>query len=159
MSALERFRSYLDQEGVHYEVREHPEAYTAQEIAALEHVSGLRMAKVVMAFVDGRLVMLVLPAPYRLSPEKAAAAFGGKDARLAHEDEFAPSFPDCDAGAQPPFGNLYGLPVCVDRALAEDESIVVQAGTHRHTMEIAYADFERLVRPMVASLSESSSPA
>jgi Ala-tRNA(Pro) deacylase len=50
----------------------------------------------------------------------------------------------------PPFGNLYGVPVVVDQALAEDETIVLQAGTHRDTMSINYADFARLAKPTVA---------
>jgi Ala-tRNA(Pro) deacylase len=154
MSALERLRRYLDQERITYEVREHPVAYTAQEIAALAHVAGRRMAKVVMALAGEDLVMLVLPAAHRVSLEKLASALGGPKVRLAHEEEFTPAFPDCDVGAMPPFGNLYGLPVYVDSALAEDETIVSQAGTHRHTLEVAYADFERLVQPVVASLSD-----
>jgi Ala-tRNA(Pro) deacylase len=107
-----------------------------------------------MALAGDDLVMLVLPAPHRVSLEKLASALGGPKVRLAREEEFTPAFPDCDAGAMPPFGNLYGLPVYVDSALAEDETIVSQAGTHRHTLEVAYADFERLVQPVVTSLSD-----
>jgi Ala-tRNA(Pro) deacylase len=157
MSALERLRSYLDRQEVAYQLREHPEAFTIQEIAALEHVAGRRMAKVVMVLAGEQLLMLVLPAPARVDFERLGAVVGGGDLRLAHEEEFAPAFPDCDAGAMPPFGNLYGVPVYVDQALAEDGWIVFQAGTHRHTMELAYADFQRLVEPEVVSLSGAPS--
>jgi Ala-tRNA(Pro) deacylase len=157
MSALERLRSYLERQEVAYQLREHPEAFTTQEIAALEHVAGRRMAKVVMVLAGEQLLMLVLPAPARVDVERLGAVVGGGDLRLAHEEEFAPAFPDCDAGAMPPFGNLYGVPVYVDQALAEDDWIVFQAGTHRHTMELAYADFQRLVEPEVVSLSGAPS--
>ena len=158
MSALERLRRYLDEEHAPYELKEHAEAYTTQEIAALEHVAGRRMAKVVMVLADEDLIMLVLPAPERVDLTNLTRVLGSPDVRLAHEEEFARTFPDCDAGAMPPFGNLYGVRVYVDRALTQDERIVFQAGTHRHTMEMAFADFERLVSPIVASLSGAPPP-
>jgi Ala-tRNA(Pro) deacylase len=158
MGALERLRQYLDQSNVRYRVDEHREAYTTQEIAALEHVAGRDMIKVVMAFSGGRLVMLVLAAPDRVDIEKVAALLGDRETRLAHEEEFAPAFPDCAPGAMPPFGKLYGVPVYVDDALVDRGRVVFQAGTHRHTIEMAYPDFQRLAEPMVTSLSQSQSP-
>ena len=158
-AALDRLRRYLDREHVPYVVREHPEAYRTQEIAALEHIAGRRMAKVVMVLAGDDLMMLVLPAPFRVSLEKVARTIPGQQIRLAHEEEFSTSFPDCDAGAMPPFGNLYGVPVYVDQGLAGGESIVFQAGTHRHTIEMAYADFARLVQPVVESFSDPPSDA
>jgi Ala-tRNA(Pro) deacylase len=158
MSALQRLQRYLEEQQVDYQVQEHAEAYTAQEIAALEHVAGRRMAKVVMALAGTRLVMLVLPAPARVDLGRLAAELGESGVRLAHEEEFTPAFPDCDAGAMPPFGNLYGVPVYVDQALAEDQAIVFQAGTHRHTIQLAYDDFQRLVQPQLISISQATSP-
>ena len=158
MGALERLRRYLDGEHALYTVQEHAEAYTSQEIAALEHVAGRRMAKVVMVLADTDLFMLVLPATERVDIASLERVLGRSGVRLAHEEEFAQAFPDCDAGAMPPFGNLYGVPVFVDRDLAQDEHIVFQAGTHRHTMEMSWADFERLVEPAIAELSGPPSP-
>jgi Ala-tRNA(Pro) deacylase len=128
-------------------------AYTAQRVAESEHIPGKMVAKAVMVFADGQPVMLALPADYRVNFEKAAEVLGAKAVRLAHEDEFAATFPDCEIGAMPPLGNLYGLPVYVDRNLAEDETIVFQAGTHADTMSVKYADYERLVQPTVADLA------
>ena len=158
MSALERLQHYLDERDAPYELREHAEAYTTQEIAALEHVAGKRMAKVVMVLADEDLVMVVLPAPGRVDLDRLARVLGRPVVRLAHEEEFTHTFPDCDAGAMPPFGNLYGVPVYVDSALANDDLIVFQAGTHRHTIEMAFVDFERLVSPVVGPLSDRSAP-
>jgi Ala-tRNA(Pro) deacylase len=153
VGALERLRQYLDEEDAPYEVREHAEAFTSQEIASLEHVAGRLMAKVVMVVAGSDLVMLVLPAPERVDMAHLDRALGRSGIRLAHEEEFAPAFPDCQAGAMPPFGNLYRVPVYVDTALTHDQRIVFQAGTHRHTVEMAFADFERLVQPSIARLS------
>jgi Ala-tRNA(Pro) deacylase len=158
VSALERLRQYMDERDAPYELREHAEAYTTQEIAALEHVAGRRMAKVVMVLADEDLIMVVLPAPGRVDLDQLARVLGRPAVRLAHEEEFTHTFPDCDAGAMPPFGNLYDVPVYVDSALASDDLIVFQAGTHRHTIEMAFVDFERLVSPVIGPLSDRSVP-
>ncbi len=152
MTCRERLESYLRAQGVRFEVAWHPLAYTAQEVAAAEHVSGYLVAKPVMARCGDRFVMAVLAAPQRLDLSKLSAAVG-EPCRLAEESEFAPLFPDCEVGAHPPFGNLYGLPVYVDRRLAEDPEIVFRCGSHRETMRVAYADFHRLVNPVVADLA------
>ena len=150
MNCKERLESYLRENKVPFQVVHHPLAYTAQEVAAAEHVPGKMLAKVVIAFVNGKMVMLSLPAPWRVNLDKAAAALGVKEIRLAHEEEFAAAFPDCEVGAMPPFGNLYDVPVYVDKALTEDDTIVFNAGTHTDTISMKYADFERLVKPIVA---------
>ncbi len=153
MSCKEKLEVHLREHAVPFEVHHHPPAYTAQGVAQAEHVSGRTMVKVVMAFADGKMVMLAVPAPRHVDLVKAAEATGAKEVRLAHEDEFAAAFPDCDVGAMPPFGNLYGIPVYVDAELAEDESIVFNAGTHEDTIRMKYADFERLVKPSRSKLS------
>jgi Ala-tRNA(Pro) deacylase len=141
--------NYLRENQVPFEEQHHPRAVTAQEVAASEHVPGRMLAKTVMVLGDGEIAMLALPAPYQVDLEKAAAALGVKEARLAEEDEFADTFADCEVGAMPPFGNLYGVPIYVEKTLAEDETIVFRSGTHTETMSISYSDFERLVEPTV----------
>jgi Ala-tRNA(Pro) deacylase len=153
MQCKEKLETYLRESKVPFQVQHHPRVYTSQEVAASEHIPGKMLAKVVMVLADGASVMLALPAPYRVDLGKAGAVLGAKDVRLAREEEFAAAFPDCEVGAMPPFGNLYAVPVYVDKSLAEDESIVFQAGTHTDTMSLKYADFERLVRPIVADFA------
>jgi Ala-tRNA(Pro) deacylase len=152
MDGTERLRGYLREHGVSFEVQRHPVAYTAQKVAASEHVPGRMFAKVVMVEADGELVMLVLPASAAVDTARAAEVLGGRPVHLAAEREFAPRFHDCEAGAMPPFGNLYDVPVVAERTLGENEQIVFQAGTHATTMSLAYADFERLVRPTVGEI-------
>ncbi len=153
MNCKDRLESYLRDNQVSFETHHHPTAFTAQEVAATEHTPGKMVAKVVMVLADGELVMLALPAPYQVDLDRAGEALGATEVRLADEEEFAPAFPDCEVGAMPPFGNLYDLPVYVDEALAEDETIVVQAGTHTDTIHLKYADFERLVEPTVVGFA------
>ncbi len=154
MDCKERMESYLRENLVPYQVQHHATAFTAQEVAAVEHVPGKLVAKVVMAFADDRLVMLVLPATHRVDVARAAQAAGARQLRLAKEDEFKAAFPDCEVGAEPPFGNLYNIPVYVDEALTEDPYIVFRAGTHTDTMSLRYADFARLVAPKVARFGQ-----
>ncbi len=155
MDCRRRLEHWFRDERVTYELKQHPEAFTAQQVAATEHVSGYWVAKVVMAVSDGMLVMLVLPAPFRVDLVRLKEALGAGVVRLAREDEFANLFPDCEVGAMPPFGNLYGVPVYVDAALAKDPFVVFNAGSHRETLTIAYADFERLAHPQVADFAVS----
>lgn len=151
MTCRERLEQYFQEKGVKYEVTSHPEVYTAQEVAAVEHVPGMFVAKVVIAAIDGKMTALVLPAPHRVDIPKLKAALGAKEVRLAREEEFRALFPDCEVGAMPPFANLYDVPVVVDRAMTEDPRIVFNAGTHRETMTVPFGDFQRLVQPAVAA--------
>jgi len=154
MPILTKLREFLEQEKVAYSVHSHPEAYTALEIAALEHVKGRMLAKVVIVTDAGALLMVVLPADRRVDFRKVAAVLGIEELRLAQESEFRDRFPACEVGAMPPFGNLFGLPVLVDDQLAENDEIVFNAGTHTLTAKLRFADFRRLVQPRIASLSQ-----
>jgi Ala-tRNA(Pro) deacylase len=143
----EKLKKYLDENGVKYEVLRHGEAYTAQEIAAVMHVHGKMLVKVVILKSDRGFLMLALPADRRVDISALVADLGLKMAALATEDEFKRLFPDCDVGAMPPFGNLYGVPVYVDKSLAEDKYIIFQAGSHSEALKVSYEDFVRLVKP------------
>ena len=153
MYLLSRVKDFLDRQNVPYTHHVHRTAYTAQEVAAEEHIPGKMMAKTVIAKAGDQLVMVALPASARLDLEAVRRLVGNKEARLASELEFTGAFPDCDVGAMPPFGNLYGVPVYVDAALAEDDEIAFNAGTHQDSIHMKYADFARLVKPTVASLA------
>lgn len=154
MPILKKLKEALDEAKIPYEVFNHALAYTAQEIAAKQHFSGKEMAKVVMLDVDGTLVMGVIPGSRKISLDMVRASLGANKARLATEDEFISRFPNCEIGAMPPFGNLFGLKVYVDPSLEEDEHIYFNAGSHVQTVRLKYEDFARLVNPQVARLVE-----
>jgi Ala-tRNA(Pro) deacylase len=112
------------------------------------------LAKVVIVKNDaGELVMVVVPADRRVDFRKVGAVLGTEELRLAQEAEFRDTFPACEVGSMPPFGNLFGVPVLVDELLAENEEIVFNAGTHTLTAKLRFADLRRLVQPRIASLS------
>lgn len=148
----ERVRSYLMEHGVAYETRSHPVAYTTSETAQSEHVPGGAMAKPVMLVADDRLVMAVLPGDEMVDLQKATKALDADDVRLAEESEFASSFPDCERGAEPPFGALYHVPTLVDEGLTA-ERITFNAGTHSETISIALDDYLKLTNPMRQDLA------
>jgi Ala-tRNA(Pro) deacylase len=153
MTVLKKLKDYLDKNQVSYEVGYHARVYTAQEIAAAQHVPGKEMTKVVMVKADGKMVMLVLPASYRFELKKLKDVLKCKKLGMAREAEFQELFPDCEVGAMPPFGNLYNLEVWVDQVLTEDKFIVFQAGSHVETLKIKYSDYARLVNPKVGDFS------
>ncbi len=149
VTCLEHLKAYLGAQGVAYAVDEHPTRYTAQELAQIEHVSGRLIAKVVMLIADTKPVMAVVPGNIKVDFAAVRKAMGATEVRLALEDEFEHLFPDCEVGAMPPFGNLYGVPVLVDVALTRDPVILFNAGTHGRTITMTYADYARLVWPAV----------
>lgn len=148
---VRKLKEYLDQNGVRWVSIVHSPAYTAQEVAASAHVKGKELAKTVMVKVDGKPVMVVLPASQRVDFQVLREVTGGESVVLSSEAEFRELFPDCEAGAMPPFGNLYGMDVFVAPKLAEDDEIAFNAGSHTELMRLRWADFERLVRPKVAA--------
>jgi len=150
---LSKVRAFLDSHHVKYVVISHSKAYTAQGIAAIAHISGRELAKTVIVKLDGALAMAVLPASFQVDVDSLRRKTGVREAVLASESEFKRHFPDCETGAMPPFGNLYGIPVYVDESLTEDHEIAFNAGSHYELIKLAYADFERLVKPEVMEFS------
>jgi Ala-tRNA(Pro) deacylase len=147
-----RLIEFLNQGKVRYELLHHPEAFTAQELAAIEHVKGKQHAKVVMVKAGGREIMAVLPADHRIDLDKFKQLTGA-GAVLATEAEFKALFPDCAVGTMPPFGSLYGLETYVEKSLTANESIVFEAGTHSDALKMRYADYARLAQPKVAEFA------
>lgn len=150
---LSKLREFLDQKNVKYLVISHSVAYTAQGVAALTHIPGKELAKTVMVLVDGRLAMAVVPASYRVDLFKLKKYLGAGMVELASEIEFRDRFPDCDTGAMPPFGNLYGMDVFADESLALDKEISFNAGSHRELVRMSFSDFRDLVKPALIPLA------
>ena len=142
-------RRFLDSRGVKYVTIRHSPAVTAAEVAASAHVAGRDFAKTVIMWLGGRPVMVVLPACRRIVVHDLRDLLASPEARLATEAEFRDLFPDCELGAMPPFGNLYGLPVYVEASLAMEPEIAFNAGTHTEIIKMAYSDYEELVQPTV----------
>lgn len=143
---------FLNNHHVKYVSIAHSPSYTAQEIAASAHISGKQLAKTVIIKVGGQFAMVVLPATEYINFSELKELTGAKDIDLARESEFKMKFPECEVGAMPPFGNLYGLPVYVSSHLADQREIAFNGGTHSELIKMTYQDFERLVKPNVITI-------
>lgn len=148
---VKKLKDYLDNQHVKYSCIGHSPAYTAQEIAAAAHISGKNLAKIVIVKAGAKLIMVVLPAHDHVNFSSLKEATGGDAVDLAAESEFKGKFPECEVGAMPPFGNLYDVPVYVSSKLSNFDQIVFNSGSHAELMQLAYRDFERLVKPKVIS--------
>jgi Ala-tRNA(Pro) deacylase len=146
---VQRLKDFLDEHQVKYVVISHSRAFTTQEIAAATHIPGKELAKTVIVDIDGKTAMAVVPGSQKVDLALLRDALGAERVALAKEAAFKDRFPECDLGAMPPFGNLYGMPVYVADSLTEDEEIAFNAGSHDQLVKMAYRDFERLVRPEV----------
>ncbi len=148
-----RVREYLMTHGIGYEIHDHAAAFTAQELAAAEHVPGRQVAKVVMLRVGDDLVMAVLRAPDHVSIGKARTVFGRDDVHIATELDFQETFPDCELGAVPPFGHLYGLLTYVDERLLDTDDLICPAGSHELSMQLATNDWYKIVEPITVDIA------
>jgi Ala-tRNA(Pro) deacylase len=153
---IQKLRQFLDENLVKYIVITHSKAYTSQGTAASAHISGNELAKTVMLKKNGELCMAVLPASRHVNLSAFAKLTNSGDVSLATERDFKDRFPDCEVGAMPPFGNLYGLRVYADTSLARDKEIAFNAGSHLELVKLAYSDFERLVGPTIVDFATHS---
>lgn len=145
-------KDFLSQNRVAHQVIQHPLAFTATSVAGAAHIPGKEMAKTVVVSLDGHHVLAVLPAHRKVDLERLREATGAGTAELADERTFAREFPECEPGAMPPFGHLYGMPVYVEPHLALDAQIAFNAGTHTELIRMAYRDFERLAHPTLVDM-------
>ncbi len=144
-----KVKEFLDNHGVKYVNITHSPAFTAEEVAASAHVSGRDFAKTIVVRIEDNYALVVLPASRRLVLADLRELLQTPMVRLATEAEFRDLFPDCELGAMPPFGNLYGLPVYVAESLAQEPEIAFNAGTHTEVIKLDYYDFDELVHPVV----------
>jgi Ala-tRNA(Pro) deacylase len=153
---LNRLKEFLDSHNIKYVAISHSLAYTAQGIAALTHIPGKELAKTVVVKIDGSMAMAVVPASSHVDLAQLRTTLGAADVRLATEAEFKDKFPDCETGAMPPFGNLYGMSVFADEALSRDREIAFNAGSHRELVRLAWGDFKNLVKPKTLKLAATN---
>jgi Ala-tRNA(Pro) deacylase len=150
---VNKLKEFLDRERIKYVSIVHSIAYTAQEVAASTHITGKELAKTVIVKLDGEMAMAVLPANRKIVLQDLREVTGSDQVKFASEEEFKQKFPDCETGAMPPFGNLYGMEVYAAASLAENEEIAFNAGSHTEVIKLAYKDFERLAKPKIVSFT------
>ena len=140
-------QSYLDEMGVSYRLSHHPMAYTAQDLASVEHVPGRQVIKPVVVKADGRFVMCALPASHRIDIAALREQLEAQEINIADEQKLSELFPDCELGAEPPIGRLYNMPTLMDESLVADSHVTFQAGTHRDAITMSLAEYRRVTQP------------
>ncbi|HEX8522748.1 MAG TPA: YbaK/EbsC family protein [Tepidisphaeraceae bacterium] len=143
-------QSFLDQMGVNYRVSHHPTAYTAQDLAATEHVTGNKVIKPVIVRADGEFVMCALPASYKVDLEELRYQLDANDVSLVEEQKLPELFPDCALGAEPPIGRMYNMPTLMDESVMNDDQVMFQAGSHEDAIMMSLAEYRRAAMPEVA---------
>ena len=144
---------YLDQSNAHYAVSEHAPTYSAQVMAAEEHEKGRYVAKPVIVNSEGSHIMCVLAAPDKVVFDKLRDYLGTDDVTLAPEEETREIFADCEEGAEPPFGRLYGLRTIMDSSLEDDDHIVFQAGAHDKAIRMSMSDYLVMAQPEIVDFA------
>lgn len=150
---VRKLLEFLNKEGVPYSVITHHPTFTSHDTAASAHISEKELAKTVIIKIDGKMAMAVLPGSYKVVLDMLREATHSHNVELATEKEFRDMFPECEIGAMPPFGNLYGMEVFMAQSLADDNEIAFNAGTHTELIKLALKDFEKLVHPKMIKFS------
>lgn len=150
----EKFKAFMEENALPYEVITHPQAFTAQQVAHAIHESGKILAKTVILEVDDTHVMCVVPAHHKVKLGWVKNILSAKHVRLIDEQTMEKLFPDCEVGAMPPIGPLYNMRVIVAEELTANPDIIFNACTHRHCVKMHYKDFEKAVKPIVAEVSD-----
>ena len=140
-------KDFLDENDIKYISIMHSMAFTAVDIAKSSHIPSRELAKTVIIKVDDEMAMAVVPANYKVNLDILRQTLDTQNISLAEESEFTPRFKDCEAGAMPPFGNLYDMDVYIAESLSEDEKITFNAGSHLEAIQMSYKDYENLVNP------------
>ena len=142
--------SLLDEMGVNYRLSRHDTTYTAQDLAAAEHLPGRKVIKPVVVKADGQFVMCAVPASHRVDLDTLRNQLQAGDVSLAEEEELATLFKGCELGAEPPIGRIFGMPTIMDESLFADERVTFQAGTHQDAVTMTLADYRKVAQPEVA---------
>ena len=150
---MRKLKEFLENRHTRYVAIAHIPAYTAQEIAARAHIPGQELAKTVIIKVDGKMAMAVLPANFKVDFDRLKQALATDNVELAREEEFKYLFPECEIGAMPPFGNLFGMETYVAECLARNEHIAFNAGTHRELFRLPYKEYEELIQPKIINFT------
>jgi len=143
-------QDYLDAKGISYRLSTHGTAYTSQDLAAQEHVTGRKVIKPVLISVDGRPHLCAIPANYRVDLMRLREHLQAHTVELIDESQLQKLFPDCEIGAEPPVGRLYGLPTLMDTSLLCDDQVTFQAGSHTTAVTLSMRDYQRLAEPQIS---------
>jgi Ala-tRNA(Pro) deacylase len=147
-----RLEALLEEQHIGFEKHVHPPTYTAQRLADIEHISGYMVAKPVVVRTGKSFAICVLPAPMQIDLDRVGRLLDDPDVRLASESEMAEAFPDCELGAEPPVGSMFGMKTVMDESLRDDEFLLMQAGSHTEAIKARREDWEKMCNPIIGRI-------
>lgn len=150
MAIATSVRDFMAEHGLMYDVLNHPHTQTSMETAQRAHVPGSCLAKAVVLEDDKGYLMAVLPSTQHVQLGKLGRELNSR-LRLASEEELARLMPDCEPGAIPPLGALYGMRMIIDDSLAEHPEIYFEAGDHERVIQMSRGQFMEMMRMEAAS--------
>ena len=151
-------RSYLQSHAVDFHFLLHRPTHSATHLAGSLHVPGRSVAKGVLVRAGDVYVLAVLPATHRVDMTRLAEVLDVADCRIASEAEVEQVFSDCEPGALPPFGRLYGLTTVLDLSLALGSDVTFVANTRHEGVRMRFDDYESIELPLEARFSFEMSP-
>ncbi len=149
-------RDFLLSRSVRFEILLHRPAHSATHLAGSVHVPGRSVAKAVLIRAGAGYALAVLPATHRVDTARLAEVLGVGDVEIATEPEVEAVFADCEPGALPPFGRLYGLTTIVDTSLAAGSEIVFVANTRHEGVRMRFKDYEAIEVPLRARFATAT---
>ena len=150
--------TFLQSKHISFQKHSHTQTFTAQALATAEHVPGHMVAKPVIVKGDAGYAMCVVAAPRQVDLKRVGDILHEPHLRLATEPEMRNLFPDCELGAEPPIGSMFGMKTLMDSQLKQDAFLVMQAGTHTESIKLRRPDWERVCNPRVAAIACDSTP-
>jgi Ala-tRNA(Pro) deacylase len=148
-----KVHEFLKKNQIPFDVVGHPKSETALRTALAERTPPEAFAKVVMIKLKGKDAMFVIPSNRRIDTFKLNHELNTDDLRIEEEREFQDLFTDCERGAMPPFGFLYGVPAYADIELENQKDIYFNAGSHEETINMATHDYLRFAEAEIGDYS------
>lgn len=160
MTALEKIKSLLEQNDIGYKEYHHKPVRTSEEADELRPDYTLAQgakALIIKAKIGNKrsFVMLVLPADRKIHSKSVRRMLKCKSFSFASEEEVIDVTDGVLPGGVPPFGNLFGLEVYVDKALSENKEIIFNAGDRSISIAMKYYDYERLIKPNLDDFADN----
>jgi len=155
-AVFEKIIKLLDRRKISYQVFEHEPVFTSQQAAQIRGTKPEQGAKALIFLGDSRPLMVVLPGSRKVETKIFKQLFAIRNLCLATAEQVEKITNGVRIGAVPPFGNLFEIPVFVDRSLGVSRQIAFNAGLHTKSIKMKYKDFVRLVNPIFGEFSELS---
>ena len=146
MAISKQLQQYLKQHDVSYKLIRHPHSASSMDSAEKAHVPGDSLAKGIVVKQDGEYLLVVLPSDYYVELDSLQKLLG-KEVEMAEEAELADLLPDCELGAIPATGNVFGIKTMWDpnTSLGKEEHVYFESGDHEHLVKVSGKQFHELM--------------